>query len=113
MGTEAGRGRVGAECGARGLGWDGGRVGAELGRGLSRGRGGGLSGHPLTKPPRVAGAGSRKSGPQRGLSRKPRFCSASEASCLGVAKTRKLRPAARDTAKVTRWPGFEPSSCLF
>ena len=64
---------MGAECGARGLGWDGGRVGAELGRGLSRGRGGGLSGHPPTKPPRVAGASSRKSGPQRGLSRKPSF----------------------------------------
>lgn len=64
---------MGAECGARVLGWDGGRVGAELARGLSRGRGGVLSGHPLTKAPGVAGAGSRKSGPHRGCSRKPRF----------------------------------------
>lgn len=84
--------------------WRGGWVGA--GEGFCPAT---LSPGPPEWPGRAPGSPARAAGAPGS----PAACSASEASCLGVARTRKLRPAARDTAKVTRWPGFEPSSCLF
>lgn len=84
--------------------WGGGWVGAGEGVCLAT-----LPPSPPEWPGRAPGSPARNAGSPGS----PASCSASEASCLGVARTRKLRPAARDMAKVTRWPGFEPSSCLF
>ena len=63
--------------------------------------------HPPEPPGCTPGSPAQAAGsPGSGAS-----CSACSASRLGVSRTRKLEPAARDAAKVTRRPGFEPSSC--
>lgn len=67
--------------------------------------------HAVSRPPEPPGWTPGSPAQAAGSPGSSASCSACEASRLGVSRTRKLKPAARDTAKVTRWPGFEPSSC--
>lgn len=128
MGWGSSGGWVEAEGGDRNWAWDrgggvggrgrglGARPGRERGPGRGRRPGQGSVAPPAPRvshrglaPPRAAGVGARKSGPGRGLPRKLCFLlPACEASRLGVSRTRKLKPGARDAAKVTRWPGLSP-----